>query len=343
MAVSIFRTSTMLRALRVMRPPQTFLRDTFFAPVERFDTEEVELDIRKDKRRLAPYVRPTEASKLMERIGYTTRRYKAPYLKPKMVTTAADLLKRPFGANPYQPTPSPVQRAAARLGEDIMELWESVLRRQEANCAEALLTGLVTVKGDTIDEQIDYLMDGNHIITLAGADLWTDPASDPLADIRVWIRMILQKTGKRARACIMGNDVHKAFENHAKVQSILDVRRINNVVEIDRNNEGLPPGAEYVGKAEGVKFYVYDEWYIDPATGLETQMIPDNKLILGCTDARTSKLYGAIQDDDSLVPVEYFPTSWKEKDPPRRYVMIQSAFMPGLHQPDCFISVQATA
>jgi len=341
--MDIFSTATMLRAMSTDFPPQTFIRSMFFPETETFVTEEVQLDIRKGKRRLAPFVRPTEASKLMERIGYTTRTYKPPYVKPKMVTTAGEFLKRPFGSNPYSQNPSPVTLASRRLGEDIAEMWDSILRRIEVMCAEVVRTGKVEIKGDTIEETIDYLMDGNHIITLAGSDLWSDPASDPLGDIKSWKTMIFQKTGLRADKCILGGDVQKAFEAHEGVRAVLDNRRINNIVEIDRMSEGLPPGVEWIGKAEGVNFYTYDEWYLDPDTGLEVPLIPANRLIMGCTGARASVLYGAIQDDDSLVAVEYFPKSWKEPDPPRRYVMLQSAPMPGFHQPDSVVSVQAVA
>ena len=316
--------------------------DTFFKSTEIFSTEYVEIDVKKGKRRLAPFVRPNEESKLIERIGYKTRTYKPPYLKPKMITTAADILKRPEGQNPYQKSEAKLQRAAKQLGKDILTMWESIQRSIEKMAAEAVMDGLVNIIGDGIDEKMDFLRNPNHTISLAGADLWTDPASDPLNDIRTWKRMILQATGYRANVAILGTDVYKAFERHEGVRKILDNRRINNVVEVDRKNEGLPDGVEWVGRAEGVDFYTYDEWYIDNTTGTEELLIPANKLVLGATKEEVStRFFGAIQDDEALVPVAYFPTSWKEKDPPRRFVMLQSAPLPALHEPDAFIAVEA--
>ena len=54
---------------------------------------------------------------------------------------------------------------------------------------------------------------------------------------------------------------------------------------------------------------------------------------------RASKLWGAIQDEAALIPTERFPTSWRENDPPRRFIMLQCAPLPGLHQPNAVVEI----
>jgi len=340
MAIDIFSSRLMLAALLQMKPPSTAILDMFFPGLEVFGVEEVDLDVIKGIRRRAPFVRPTEASKLMMRLSRSVRKYRPPYVKPKMVTTAGELLKRPVGVNPYGLGTSAMGRATSRLGEDQMEMWEATLRRLESMAAEAIRTGQVRIKGDGIDEVIDFLMPASHKITLAGTDLWTDPAADIIGQIRQYKRRVRQSSGLVPNLAFVGAKVHDAMENHEDTRKKLDNLRmeVGNIVD-----EFREMGLIFIGIIQGVTFVAYDEWYIDEDTGLEVPMIPDEFMIMGSTNARTSRMYGAILDDEALVPAAFFPTSWKEKDPPRRYVMLQSSPMPGFHQPDAFISVQAVA
>jgi hypothetical protein len=112
LTLDLFETRTMLAALEQMLPPKAFFRDTFFSSVETSMTEHVEIDIMKGKRRLAPFISPRKEGKLVERIGFTTRTYKPPYVKPKMVTTAQDFLKRDVGQTIYGAADSAMSRAA---------------------------------------------------------------------------------------------------------------------------------------------------------------------------------------------------------------------------------------
>ena len=93
MAYNLFDSRTMMAALEQAKPPRTFLLDTFFSGAPRtFDTEAVDIDIIKGKRRLAPFVNPRHEGKIVEKRGFKTRSYKPAYVKPKMVTTAEDIL-----------------------------------------------------------------------------------------------------------------------------------------------------------------------------------------------------------------------------------------------------------
>jgi len=94
MAIDIFNTRTMLAALEQMKRPKTFLLDMFFRAVSTSNTKYVDVDIVKGKRRLAAFVSPVIAGKPVEKRGFTTKSYAPPYIKPKLLTTADDLLNR---------------------------------------------------------------------------------------------------------------------------------------------------------------------------------------------------------------------------------------------------------
>jgi len=341
-AIDLFDTRIMLTALEQMKPVRTFFLTTFFRASETSQTAYVDIDIHKGKRRLAPFVSPVQQGKVVERLGYTTRSYKPPYIKPKMVTTAADILKREMGTTIYSANDGPAQRAARQIGKDLRTLDEMITRREEWMAAQLLQSGQVHVLGEGIDEIINFGMSADHIITLGGTDVWSNAASTPLEDLRAWRRIIAKDSGINPDTVVMGADAADAFLDHADVQNKLDTRRID-LGLIDPAI--LATGAIYYGRIKdvGVDLYVYDEWFVDDSTDTEGPLMPAKKVIMGSTQARTARHYGAIQDLDATGAVARFPKSWTEDDPSARFIMLQSAPLVAMHQVDGFVCVQVLA
>jgi len=339
MPVNLYDSRTMGVATKQVKRPFMFLRKSFFTKETTFDSEWIDLDIKKGKRRLAPFVRPTDRAKLIQEIGYQTRQYRPPYIKEKMIDTSEKLLKRQMGQPLHGGTPRGAVLAGARLREQIEDLSELIDRRIETMVAEAIRTGKVTVVGEQISETIDFLMTAAHIITLSGAALWSNSASDPLKDIRTWKRLIVQATGRVPNTLIMGDGVYDNLLTHADFRTLMDNRRIA-VGDLAERTEGA---ATQVGRVHGIDLFTYDEWYIDPVDDAEKQMIPTDRIILGCPGAATSNqlLYGAIEDNEALVNTRVFTKSWTKPDPSKRFLMLQSAPLPGMNEPDCFVSVKA--
>ncbi|MGD9947526.1 MAG: major capsid protein [Desulfobulbus sp.] len=348
--VDIFDTRTMLEAVEQMKRPGRFLRDTFFPGFRQFDTEAVDVDIVKGKRRLAPYVSPLAEGKVVERIGFATNTIKPGYIKPKIPTSAGDLLKRQPGEVLYQGGLGIEGRAQQQLGKDLAELLDMIDRREEWNAAQALNAGAVTmtVIGESGDQavSVDFQMAAAHKITLSGTDLWSDSGSDPIADLAEWARLIRKDSGINPTDVVMGGDACVAFLGNATVQKFMDMRKVDLGMI---NPQQLEDGVTYVGTLKApslqIDVWTYDEWYIDESTGTETNMVPANKVWLGSRRAQNSKLYAVIQDMEAIeggiaAAVQRFPKSWVTKDPSVRWLMIQSAPLMALNQPDAFVSAQ---
>lgn len=338
MPVGLFETRTMMAAVLEMHSPRTFLLDSFFPNVETFSTESVDVDIYKGKRKLAPFVSPVAEGKVLNRDGYTTETFKPPYVKPKRPTRAQNFLDRTPGEAVYTGTLTPQQRAAQELGKDMMDLMESIIRREEWMASQALTTGKVLVVGEGVDAEVDFNMGASHNVTLSGSDLWTDPDSNPIQDLRNWKRMIAQDSGVTADRVIIGSSVVDPLYDRLKDK--LDTRRIDlGMIK----PEQLPNGVTYIGYLSdpGVDIFTYDEWYVDDA-GNEQPMVPVDQIIFGSTRARTTRAYGAIQDVDAigagLVEAQYFPKSWIVPDPSARFVMLQSACLVIPTQIDAFMT-----
>lgn len=338
MAIDLFDTRTMMAALEETFPPATFLRDTFFPGVETSNTKYVDVDIRKGKRKMAPFVSPRHEGKPIDRAGYTTKTYAPPYIKPFRATAAEELFKRPMGSHVYAGNMTPAQRAAQELGKDLAELQEEIVRREEWMCAQLLLDGVLTVTGEGIDDTIDFGMSATHQVTLTGTALWTDTAnSTPLENLRAWKRTAAKDSGIVPTVAVMGESVVDAFLSHTDVRQVLDNRRlVTGAIDTSRLSA---MGASYIGAIEGLDFYAYNEWYDD---GTVSPMVPVDRIYMGNPSARAAMHYGAIQDlEVGTASVRYFPKSWTQPNPSARFVMVQSAPLPVPIQVDAFMSIKA--
>lgn len=335
--LDLFDTRTMLRALEQTQAPKTFLLDTFFPTISQSDTETVDIDIIKGKRKLAPFVAPMHEGKVIANEGFNTLTFKPPYIKAKKITTATDLLKRGPGNTIYQNELSPMQKAAQKVGADLRELQETITRREEWMAAQALTTGKIHVIGEGVNQEIDFHMPKDHKVELPAGKKWSDPNSDPVSDLRRWQTKVVQDSGLVPRIAVLGTQALNALLEHKKVQKVLDNLRMS-LGHIDP--KALPNGAKYWGAIDDVELYSYNEWYLDD-NGIEQPMILENMIILGSENARTARHYGAIHDLDATAAVRYYPKSWPEQDPSVRFVMLQSAPLVIPHQIDAFMSIQA--
>jgi hypothetical protein len=327
----------MLAALEQMQMPRTFLLDTFFKATETSQTEYVDIDIVKGKRKLAPFVNPLHEGKLIERMGYTTQTFKPPYIKMKKATTAQNYLNRASGESIYGGM-SPQQRLAQQLGRDLIELTDMITRREEWMAAQALTTGKITVKGDGVDAEIDFLMANDHKITLSSNDLWSDyTQSDPIANLREWKEKVGKDSGLVPELAIFGTQVLKHFLKNTQVTNLLDKTKVSlGQIVVSQ----LANGATYYGNIEGLDIYTYNEYYLDDNGDLQP-MVPEDMIIMGSTRARAVRHYAAIQDLQAvLASVRYFPKSWEVEDPSVRWLMVQSAPLVCPHQIDAFINIK---
>lgn len=337
MSINIYDTRTMLAAIEMMMPVHTFLKDTFFLNTDTFTTEHVDVDYYKGRRKMAPFVSPRVAGKVMDRKGFTTKTFKPGSIKPMRIITGDDINKRSMGENLYS-AKSPDQRAAELLAQDLSEMEEAITRREEWMAAQILFTGKVDIKGEGIDQVLDF--DFTNKVTLSGTDLWSDTAnSDPIADLKSWRLAVIQSSGMTPDRVIMASDVVDSFVSHPKVKESLDNRRI---VLGQINPQTLPNGVTYIGSISslGLDIYSYDEWYFDEDSDTEKPMVPAGNLILGSTRARSSMLYGAVTLTNEVTKnfTTYegsrIPDSWIQKDPAARFLQIHSRPLPVPHEVD---------
>lgn len=340
MAISIFETRTMMQAIERMAPLNTFIRDTFFPNRPTFHTKKVDVDFKKGSRRLAPFVHPVIGGKVMEHRGYQTESYVPPLVAPDKVTLASDLNNRLPGESIYS-TRTPEERSQEILANDLAELDETITRREEWMCAQAIFTGKIPVVGEGINEIIDFQFTNKE--TLSGADLWTDATSDPIEYIKQKYTLVQKNGLVNPNILILAHDVQAAFLKHPKVKDYVDKSKYDLAVISPRQ---LPNGVTYIGTINelALDIYQYNAWYLDDWTNPESPetkpLVPDGTMALLSTEANYSIYYGGIELADeetkqiSIVEGTRVPDSWVEKRPARRVVNVSSRPIPVPHEID---------
>lgn len=340
MSIDIFEPTTMIEALVTNFPPHMFLTKMFFGDRKLHSTRVVDFDIQKGKRRMAPFVNRLNKGKVIERSDLKAMRMEPPYLKPKMVTTAEEIMKRGPGEPVYVQDGSnaPAARAAKILAEDVTGLQMLLNRRIEWMAAKSLFTGIIPVKGEGVDLEIDLGYGTDQKKTLTGTAKWSATATaDPVGDFVKWARQIKKLTGKVPRAAVVGRNAAISLEkNEAFTKALNNLRTEAGLL----GYKDLPEGAQYMGyiAKAGLELFTYDEWYIDDETGDEVEMVPENAVLVGAATARCRRHYGAIYDVEAgNFEVETFVKSWTEEDPSARFVLAQSAPLTAIEEPEAFV------
>lgn len=328
---TIYTPRTMGKIVRRIPPVHTFFRDTFFKNRQTFSTKSVDVDFKKGKRQLAPFVHPKVGGKTMLNSGYQTKTYTPVLLAPNKITTVDDLLERAAGENPYSGR-TPAERAVEKLAEDFRELQEMNVRREEWMAAATIFTGQIPIIGEGVNEVIDFEFENTETI-VTDALKWTSPTADPMADLERWHETVQKNGFVNCNICIMAKDVATAFINNEKVKGVLDIKAYDLAVIKPRQ---LPNGVTYIGTVHklGLDIYQYNEWYLDdwtnPDAPEDKPLVPDGTLAMLSTEAVYSIYYGAItmipEEGKNFVTVEgdMVPQTWVERRPDRRFLQLNS-------------------
>jgi Phage major capsid protein E len=142
----------------------------------------------------------------------------------------------------------PENREAELLARDFSELNTLISRREEWMASQCLFEGKVTcLDGDT-QEVVAELTYGTPSKTVP-AKAWSDPASDPLSDLRGAMRLVANQSGASADLVVMGQLTADAFESNPNVLNAYDKQRIN---QGQLTSQNLSWGVQSLGTYRGV-------------------------------------------------------------------------------------------
>lgn len=323
--MDIFTTGVLARVVAALPPATPFILNSFFTALQTETSEEIHFDVESGKRRLAPFVSPVVAGKVVESLGYTTQTFKPAYIKDKRVFDSNRPFKRMIGER-IGGELNPAQRLQALLAMDLQDQLNMLTRRQEVMAVEALLTGKIIVKGDMYPEvEVNFGRHTDLTKKLAGAARWGETGVDPLKDVEDWSMLVTMHSGATAKVVVMDVKAWQLFSASEPVQKLLDRFRGNDKLNPTVSGEG----GRFMGTIGTFDIWVYAGWYEHPDTKVNTPYLPDHTVIITSPELEGTRAYGAIKDEKAgFQAMPYFSKSWPEEDPGVRYLLLQSAPLP---------------
>lgn len=333
MNLNIYRTQTLLGAVERILRPHTFFCMTFFPTFQTFVTEEVLLDFKKSKRKMAPFVAPRVGGITMERQGYRTDKYAAPKIAPQRAITVDDLVVRGMGENVFSQR-TPADRQAELLGKDLSELDDMIARRCEWMCRELMINGKITMNGfidrtnsNFVEQTLDYGFTNKEI--LLGPALWSEATSSKYADLRRWRLQVIQKSGKAPTICVLGQDAASQFIEDPDINDKL--KQFNGLF-VDFKPIIKDDALTFIGRLPelGLELYTYNDWYIDD-DDTEKPMMPVDQVLLA-RPGMGEILYGAVTQLDNGQFMTYegsrVPKTWVDEENEQRMIRLSSRPVP---------------
>ena len=330
MPVDIFSTAFLAKVVASLDEPASFLLNTFFPSEQTSDTEEIYFDVESKKRRITPFVSPLLPGKVVAGPGIATKSFRPAYAKDKRRFDATSgVLKRRIGEK-IGGASDPMTRRQAALGLALKDQLEMLTQREEVMASEALRLGTVTVSGDEYPTTVvNFGRDAALTVTLSGGTRWGEAGVKPLANLKAWHRLVMQKSGASAVDVVMDPLAWELFEADEAVITLLNRQAYRQAPSLELEPVALKQGeekAQYMGSVGVFRIWVYQDTYYNDAL-VATNILPDYTVMLNSrSQVDGVRCYGVIFDEKINYKAQrYFTKSWVEEDPPVRWLLLTSA------------------
>ncbi|MBK9693682.1 MAG: major capsid protein [Gemmatimonadetes bacterium] len=339
MPTTVFSTDVLLGVVEGLKTPNPALLERYFPTIQQSEAEQIHFDTIKSRRRIAPFVSPLVAGKVVESQGWKANTFSPAYIKDKRRFDPDKPFKRIAGEQ-IGGRLTPQQRLDAYLATELDDQVNMVTRRLEVMASEALRTAKVTVTGEGYGTVVvDFGRDPALTpAALAGTDKWTDPGSTPLDDLQDWSDLVLEKSGTTPVDVVMGVAAWKAFSDarHGRQAA----RRAPHPEQRHGRGRAADRGLTPRGTIDGFNIWTYGGWYEDPDTGVVTPIWPADIVGMASALVEGVRAFGGIKDPKAgLQAVPYFPKMWIEEDPAVTWLMLQAAPLVVPTRPDATLAV----
>lgn len=335
----LYDTAALMGLYRQVEAPSTFFRDLCFGSVVTFEDEYIDFEKIVENRKLAPLVVPTTQGRPVYEEASKIQSFKPAYVKPKDAVSPSRVIKRRPGENLLADNMmSPQARYNAIIGDILRVHRETIDRREEWMCAQAVLNGSVTLSGpDYPTSVVDYQRASNHTVTLSGAAAWNSAsfAGSRMADLQSWINRVRRaQFGGPVNRLVVGSAVLEYLLKDPEVEKQLNTQTRGTAANL---NTGLRTGdyVEYIGNlSSNLQLWVNSDYYTLPNGTAQTFMAETDILLVG-PNVNGVRCFGAILDEKAgFRAQQVFPKMWSQEDPSATFVMTQSAPLPVVVNPN---------
>jgi hypothetical protein len=340
-----FTNRDMVRAVeQVVRTPR-FLTQMLVKERSVHGTPYINLDkVSKNYRMIARYTSRQGEANRIGRSGFSSTIHVAPYVYEKYVMTPSDVDDRMPGQTEWEVNPS--SNETEIMAEALTNLNTRLDVLEEKQVSEAIQTGKLAISGDSVDYEIDYNMNANHIITLSGGAEWDEPTTNNiLGNLVTWTSLQTTKGMPAPRDLVCDNLAMGLLLDDSDIQDLLDNRNFDiGAIGFDINED---MDAVYCGRIRyrnaDVRLWEYDGLYdyIDGSGDRQSgKLVADNTALLISRAQDFRFHYGKIENFKAAgFRGERFFNYIESEDGKRREVAAESSPMAGFHQPDGIVAV----
>lgn len=325
MSVGTYDTHELIGVVRRVPAPNLFWLNLCFNQEVLFDSEYIDFDIVDKGRRLAPFVSPMAQGKPMRQEGYSTRRFKPAYIKPKDNVDPRRLIKRSPGEMIGGDMSMEARRNAA-IADITVTQRDMILRRLEWMAAGAILDDQVIIAGEDYPSvTVTFGRPANQTLALLTTDAWDDTGKlDVLDDLDDWMLRVQRASGYAPTMAIFGLDAYSVFRNKQQVKDEMNTTRRSSDVGISAVGNG--EAVQYRGTVGPLEIYTYAEIYEDNSGSVADMMDSESLVLINPSGIEGVRCFGAIMDAKAgYRPASIWPKNFYSEDPPAEFVMSQSA------------------
>lgn len=308
-------TYTLMQAAERIKPPASFLVDTFFPikpPVA--TTTHIMVEYKKKGRKLAPFITPGAKGANTKLEGSNIAVYTPPAMGPAVNITPEMIEVRGFGETVYSTT-TPEQRATQLQAEAMTDLQEMILNRKNKMAADILTTGKCVIEGYSDDNSKKMLLDTveydwEQKITPGSA--WSTAGASIYDDLCKASMLIQENASMVPTMMVVGKNVFKYMLDNDELGKYLAIPNRDNLAMLNFKPEIISPQVMFGGRIEALSLniYTYAETYTDE-DGTVKPFIPDDGVIIA-VPGRGRQLHAAVtlineNKSFSTYAAEYIP------------------------------------
>jgi hypothetical protein len=335
----------MLELVRLRPRPTTFLQSMFVKREQIHGTKILEIDQIFGGRVSAGYVNRQDKGHVVGKGGFKNLIHIAPYVKELYDYTSSDVDERLAGQTQYESGPDPI---AAFISEALADIEDRIIRLEEAQLAEALISGTVTVTGKGVDYTVDFGQAVAHKIALTGTARWTESTGDIIGNLQTWSLLPVRAGSKKPNVLVADVEAMELILANTTIKALLDNRRVD--IGMINPREIAGQDADYVGHIAypgfSLDLYTYqgERVVVSAGTPTSTPYLDSHRVILTNTEMDCRRHYGKIENLlCSGFRGKRFVNQWMENDGSTGHMSIESAPLIGLHEPSAVVSALVTA
>lgn len=273
-----------------------FLAGLFSSPARNFhDSQEVEIHIKRRKKDIALVITDLRASANRNASSlYTKKGFIPPAFEESYSVNAFDLITQQHGQNPFQ-DPNVQASAMAQSFELFQEIEHKIRRTIEVQASQLFQQGKLRLLSQNGEPAyvLDFRKDPAHFPAVTVP--WSEPDSDPMADIAALSERIRRDGGGIPSMLVFGARAWRRFRENKKVQAELDNRRIHTgeIRPYAHDQEATRQGHFWMDEY-AFEAFTYNQDYDNPENGQSERYVDlDNVIVISGT-ARRDLSFGSI-------------------------------------------------